>query len=348
MSNRIRILHLLNSGEYGGAENVVISIIKKTKDICDSAYASPDGYITSCLLKEKIKWLEIRQNSLISVDHVIRHFDPDIIHAHDYTMSVYAALASKKVPIISHLHHNPPWIKKYGLRSLVYNANSKKYKKVLVVSKSIVEEYVFGNSIIKKTLVIGNPIDREEIIKRSAEGSIIRNNDVIFVGRLHKAKNPLGFINIINKVRKELPYISAVMVGDGELKDEVESSIYKLNLDNCIELAGFQENPYLFLKNAKVLCMPSKWEGFGLAAVEALALGVPVICANVGGLPSIVDDSCGRICETEENIADNIIEILRDKELYEKLCNGARKKSIELSNIDEYITRIQGIYQEFA
>lgn len=78
-------------------------------------------------------------------------------------------------------------------------------------------------------------------------------------------------------------------------RDKYGARIEELGLVHVIRLYGFQKNPYIYLKQAKVMCMPSKWEGFGLAAVEALALGKPVIAAPVGGLNDIINDNCGKL-----------------------------------------------------
>ena len=53
--------------------------------------------------------------------------------------------------------------------------------------------------------------------------------------------------------------------------------------------------------------MPSLWEGFGLAAVEALTLGLPVVCSGAGGLCDIVNDSCGKICKTLDEYVSELV-----------------------------------------
>ena len=90
------------------------------------------------------------------------------------------------------------------------------------------------------------------------------------------------------------------MVGDGEQKDLCIEKIKQYNLENTIKMYGFVENPYVILKNAKIACTTSKWEGFGLAVIEALALGVPVVVENVGNLSEIVNDQCGYVVNGEE------------------------------------------------
>ena len=109
---------------------------------------------------------------------------------------------------------------------------------------------------------------------------------------------------------------------------------------------GFLENPYGLIKNSKVLCMPSKWEGFGLAAVEALSLGIPVVCSGCGGLKDLIDDSCGCLCGYDtQKYAAEITQILLNKEYQEKKQKNALKRAGALSNINSYTNMIRGIYQ---
>ena len=91
--------------------------------------------------------------------------------------------------------------------------------------------------------------------------------------------------------------------------------------------------------------MPSSWEGYGLAAVEALSLGIPVVCSNVGGLPSIVNENCGKICRTLDDYTNSINTILK-KENYEMYSKNALKRAQELENIDSYICKLSTIYEE--
>ena len=131
----------------------------------------------------------------------------------------------------------------------------------------------------------------------------------------------------------------------GELREIVEEKIQELGLEEIINLKGFLENPYEILQKCKVLCMPSRWEGFGLAAVEALALGVPVVATEVGGLPGIIDESCGKLCDSKETFVEEIGSLLSDSELYRKKISGANKRAEELDNIDQYISDMINVYK---
>ena len=91
--------------------------------------------------------------------------------------------------------------------------------------------------------------------------------------------------------------------------------------------------------------MPSRWEGFGLAAVEALALGKPVIATGVGGLPGFIDESCGKICSSKDEFIQESYYLLKDINYYQKKSQGAVFRANKLDNISKYIRNIEVIYE---
>ena len=92
--------------------------------------------------------------------------------------------------------------------------------------------------------------------------------------------------------------------------------------------------------------MTSKWEGYGLVAVEALALEKPVVATNVGGIPTIIDDSCGKICDDNKSMEDEIIKLLTDEDYYKKKSQKAREKLNKINNPIQYVKKLKKVYEE--
>ena len=100
------------------------------------------------------------------------------------------------------------------------------------------------------------------------------------------------------------------------------------------------------MSKAKCLLMPSRFEGFGLVAVEALALGVPVVCTPVGGLPGIVNSSCGMLSDDDDVLVQEICRLISDEDYRKKKAEGALQRADELDNLDDYMMRMRRIYDE--
>lgn len=347
----MKVLHVLNTGKYSGAENVVITLIHALEGKVECAYASPDGSIRDILKEENIKYFPISTSAANAKElkRIIHLFKPDIIHTHDYNTGIMAYLTRTKIPIISHLHNNTPWLRTVCLKSLAYIASCVSYKKILTVSDSVMDEFIFSNLVKKKSQVVGNPINLSAIREKVDEKGILQEpSDIIFLGRLSPQKKPLFFLEIVADIVKQIPNLRVAMVGSGELHEEVEAKIVELCLQNNVTLYGFQKNPYGLLNASKVMCMPSAWEGFGLAAIEALALGKPVTAAPVGGLKEIVNSECGGLCERKEEYIAELVKLLSDESYYNAKSDRARKRAVEYDNIKSYARLISEIYSTIA
>lgn len=341
-----RVLHILNTSSFSGAENVAITIINNitAEDGFEHIYASLEGTIRDVLKENGIRFYPLEKLNVKNVRKAVKIFKPDIIHAHDFTAGIISSLSCFKIPIINHLHNNSPWLKTFSVKSVAYGLSALRYKKIITVSNSVMEEYIFGRFFKKKSTVVGNPINLNSIIKKAENAEITDSSDVALLGRITPQKNPSMFVDIISELKKKLPNINAAMIGDGELRDEIALKIEKLGLKENIKMYGFVKNPYGLLKNARVLCMPSLWEGFGLAAVEALALGTPVIASPVGGLGGVVNEKCGKLCKEKEEYVNEIFELLQNEKLYAQKKEGAFERAKELDNIKQYKKVLLDVY----
>lgn len=119
------------------------------------------------------------------------------------------------------------------------------------------------------------------------------------------------------------------MIGDGSAVDT-----RGLN----IKMTGYLKNPFCVLKDCKCIIMPSRWEGFGLTAIECLVLGVPVYNSGVGGLSEVFGNNSEFICKTDKEYIEKVIACL----------NNPKPVKIDLERyIDKkmYYKKIKEIYE---
>lgn len=338
-----KIAHIINSKIYSGLENVVVSIISELSDKYEMVYVTQDGPIVDILIEKNIPYYIIEKMSVKEIKKFIKNWNPDIIHAHDFTASVICASSNIKKPIINHLHNNPKWLSKISLNSLLYLFAASKAKRILVVSKAIQREFIFSNIIKNKIEIIDNPVDRKKVLKNTNTIDTKKIYDICCVARITECKNPFRFIEIINLL-KEKKHIKAVWVGDGDLLEICQRKIDELNLKDNISFVGFKKNPFEYINNSKIFVLTSDWEGYGLVAFEALTLGVPCVVSNVGGLPGIVDYNCGKLCNNEEQFVEEINKLLEDENYYNNKKINAIKKSEKLENTKNYMANLEKIY----
>lgn len=116
----MKVLHLLESPRFSGAENVVCQIILMLKDEIEFVYCSRDGQIREALQERNIKFCPIKKLSVSEVKRVIKEEKPDLIHAHDMRASFYAALVCGRIPLISHIHNNNFDSRGLSVKSILY------------------------------------------------------------------------------------------------------------------------------------------------------------------------------------------------------------------------------------
>lgn len=340
----IRVMHLLPSNRLSGAENVILQIMElfNQDSNYEMFYVSTEGPIRSILESKNIAYHLLPDFTLEHIKQAVTVCRPDIIHAHDFRASVMASKFFS--PIIAHLHNNPPWLKHITPQSLAFGYAIRKFKTVLGVSSAIQQEYIFKFLLTGKFNVFPNVLNAPKILEKSEQYTVQDKPDLLFVGRLTQPKNPLKFLEIIRELTAKDPTIMATMIGEGELKPQCEKYIQKYRLYNNVKMPGFLENPYPYMKQAKLLVLPSLFEGFGLVAVEAFILGTPVICSGVGGLKGIVNSSCGAIAKTTAEYVNQIQRLLNNHDLLTRCSHAAEQRATQYTNLQQYKTQLDCYY----
>ena len=345
--NKPIILHIVGSNIYSGLEKVAIQIIKNLGDDYDFYYITRPGEIEKVLKREGVKYRLIRKVSTSEIRRIVKEINPMLIHAHDYRASCMSVLTVKKVPVISHLHANPLWIKGVNAQSLLYALCVKKFKKILLVSNVIEKEFIFKKQMKKRTVCVSNPFSAEEVRKKAGPMNK-KEYDICCVGRLAEPKNPFMFCDIVADLKKEFPRIKTVWVGDGVYRKQVEDIIARKDLQKNINLVGFQDNPYAYMAKSKIFVLPTKWEGFGLSVLEAMALGLPCVVSDIGALGSIVGSNNEILCKTACDFTTIITRLLGDSIKYKEYATRSKFRAAKFDNVDSYITTIKNIYNQEA
>jgi len=154
---------------------------------------------------------------------------------------------------------------------------------------------------------------------------------ILFVGALGKTKNVDKLIKVFDYVQKRID-ASLVIVGDGPEKNNLIKIVNEMSLANKVFFEGFvkdEDLPYYY-SSCDIFASCSVIEGFGLIFLEAMASGKPVVAFNIASIPEVVSEG-GIIIENFDlkYMAEKIIELLINKEIYEKFSKKAREIALD-------------------
>ena len=185
----------------------------------------------------------------------------------------------------------------------------------------------------------------DALYEKLEQDKVEYNYDIIFLGRLSFPKNPERVLNVVKKIKEKKDNIKVAFVGTGELENEIKKSADEMQLTNNIDFWGFMSNPYKILKCSSVMLMTSRWEGLPMCALEAMALGVPIVSTPTDGLCEVIEDGeNGYLRKTDTELAEKIEEILDNDELRKHMSESAYKKSVKINSIEQYREEIQKVY----
>ena len=342
----LRVMHLISTDVFSGAENVACQIINLFKDNQEyiMTYCTIIGKNKEALECRGINTTELDRFNLKSIKKACSSFKPNIIHAHDPKAAIAAVLTNNKQNIISHIHSNHRYMRKITLKSLIYHFYIEKHIiGIIWVSNSAKDEYVFAKNIPKTlpSYVIQNVVDGNQLKSIAKTDKNNYDFDIIFLGRLEDVKDPLRFVKLIEKI-KQHQEIKVAMVGDGSLRSQVEEEINKLSLNKNIVLFGNQVNPYKILLNSKILVITSKYEGMPMNALEAIACNIPVVSTPVDGLLDIIDRKY--LCKTDQDFVEIILKILNSEEVRKHYKNKLSVLDKKLNNTVDFSNSISRLY----
>ena len=342
-----KILHLISHDKFSGAENVACQIINNmNKEEYQSVYCAPIGDNKKQLDDRNVEYVKLDKFNYFNVKKAVEEFKPDVIHAHDVIASIMASRFYKKSKIISQIHGNHENMRKFTLKTFLYNLTTKKYDKIIWVSDSAKDSYYFNRNIQgDKSIVLYNTISSEDILKKANEDKNDYKFDVIYLGRIAYPKDPLRLIEIINIIKQKYTNIKVAIVGDGQDRKIVEEKIRELGLEENIVLFGNMLNPYKVLKSSKVMILTSIYEGTPMCALEAIACNVPGVSTRVDGLIKIIKQGeLGYLSNDNEELAEKIVYILENEKERKRLSKNIEKANKYINNMEKYIMTISEIY----
>lgn len=349
MNKRIRVLHVAEAA--GGVERYLQTLFKYSdKEQVENILVCSQNYDYKKMksLADRVIVLkmahQINPSSDIKVEkalrRIIKQLKPDIVYAHSSKAGALARIADwgLKNKVIYNPHgwafNMQQSTKKKKMYKWVEKISAHFCDKIVCISDAE-KESALREKICKpsKLQVIYNGIDLEEIEKTTpmsrAQLGIPEDAFVVgMVGRLSKQKAPDTFVKSAKLIKEKIPNAFFLMVGDGELRDQVESLINQYDLGSSFLITGWVDNPTAYMKIMDVGMLLSRWEGFGLVLPEYMACGVPIVATNVDAIPNIIKDSVNGMLVNEDDYheaASKVIFVHKHVEVKQHLINAANE-----------------------
>ncbi len=283
----------------------------------------------------------------------LKNWKPDIIHVHsgkDYAISIILGMLNS-IPVVIHRRLmskvNP--ITKFLINNWKTKiiAISKATKEILIKENKFEEEKIelVYNAIPQERL----KFDSDKIIQLQHHFDKKNKKIDLSVGNLYPTKGFEELIKVAKILKEKIKNLLVLIAGEGEERKKLEKLIIQYNLSDTVKLLGFRNDVIELLKICDCFVLLSYEEPFGVAFIEALGCGKPVVGYRCGGLPEIIaDNEVGYLVEPHDinAVCEKLEKILLDEELAKKLGTNAKRYFDCKFSFNNMIEKIENIFYE--
>lgn len=370
MAHKIKVLWLIKGLGVGGAEKLLVSSLPYLdRHMFDYQVAYfqthwnvlvPEfervGIPVFCLDINKFYDL----SALSKLARLIRQREIEILHIHLPYTGILGRIAARfsRVKAVVYTEHMP--IEKQNFLTLLGNMLTYPLNDVTIAVSDAVLNSVLDRLIIKRGIYvkIHNGIDLNAIATaqicpaslKESLGIAVHHQVVGNVANLLPVKGHRYLIEAAQLVLSQWPDVTFVMVGSEKKREDLEhlkELARRLRIQDRVIFTGFRQDVFQVMSTFDVFALPSLWEGLGIALLEAMALGKPVVGTKVGGIPEVIDDGeNGFLIEPSnpQQLAEKILELLRNETLRNQMGQNGMQKVRNRFSIQRTVRDTEDVY----
>lgn len=357
------ILFFMETVDFGGAETVFTNIIKninKSK-FCIKVVTERDHELFTDEIKAAVPYdcfiktersavrdfwnkIVIKLSLVLSEKNIRKYFirgnyDVEVAFCEGYSTKIIGNSGKKNCKKIAWVHTDViknPWSEKIFGSAEEEKKCYEKFDAIVCVAETMKESFIKKYGMAEKVHVLYNPLDFESVIKKSAEKTDFNFGDgikFVLAGTFIKIKGFDRFVKVCKRLKDDGELFSALIMGDGEEKENIKKIIAETNLGDTVRILDFQTNPYKYIAHSDVYVCSSYAEGYSTAVSESVALNVPVITTECSGMREIFgENECGIICEnSEDGLYNAMKKVLNDPSLLKKFSVEEKKRANDFS-----------------
>jgi len=373
----LRVVHLIDTLRPGGAERLVVTTVKHLDPRCfrpavvalgeplDLAPALAEiGVPVACVgVRSPLDW----RHGVVHLAAVLRRLRPDVLHTHLRLSNVYGRVAAvlAGVPrVVTSLHHldYTHWpartLRARAWRAVDRYSAHRVNRGFVAVSHAVATDYRhhFG---LRDVQVIHNYIEVEPF-RRLAAGRAearrrlgLRDDELVVlnVARLAAEKGQRHLMDAVALLQRRHPSVRLIFVGDGPERQALQTQADALGIARAVVLAGVQTDVNPFLAAADVFAFPSVGEGLGIALMEAMATGLPVVASRADGIVEVVEDGVDGLLVAPGDpvpLAEALGRLAGDPALRRRLGEAARGTIASRFSARVGVPRLEAVYTQLV
>ncbi|MDI6785417.1 MAG: N-acetyl-alpha-D-glucosaminyl L-malate synthase BshA [bacterium] len=285
---------------------------------------------------------------------LVKEYNLEIIHLHYFIphhlpalLLIKNALKNLKIKVIVTLHGTDTYLlgKNKELKELAKHCleNSDGITTVSNYLKNYTKKYF---SLEKEIKVIPNFVDIKEFKPFKNKKIKEKALSLLHISNFRPIKNVSDIIKAF-KIITEYKKISLLLIGDGPQKEDIRNLVNKLNLTKKVIFDNSKQKIAKIISKSSIFILSSKMESFGLAALEAMSCGLPIVAYKVGGLPEVIAHNKNGFLVKKDNVqalAEAVLKILQSKTLFEKFSINSREIVISSFNEDKIVKEYEEYY----
>ena len=286
--------------------------------------------------------------ALGQIRKTVKEFDPDIVHSHEDLSSVLGTIATLGLGI-KHAHtlhcgNMYPLTPKERITKLVQGRGIDIF---IAISSSVKRDFLERCPVDPARVSVvenGVPLERFRCNKHTGNPRL-----VVCVARLdHPVKGQDILLRALHILKEKNMHHDCLLVGDGASDEYLESLAGKLGISQHVEFTGKQSDVAKFIERSGIAVVPSRHEGLGIAAIEAMACGRPVIASATGGLCDLIEHGRNGLLfrpDDHQDLAEQILRLSGDARLYEALVQAGRVTA-KSHSIEAMSGQYEAVYEQ--
>lgn len=354
----VHVVHLVTTLAIGGLEKVVLDLVRfGTSDLFSMRVVCLDQ---SGVLEDRFADLGVPVDligtegsvptRILRLARRLREWQPHVLHTHNPQAHLHGALAGRlaRVPVVVQTKHGRDYLERAWLAWAGRFASRWTSQFVAVSEDAASVARELEGVPAGRVRVIHNGVDTSRFAPRAPK-PVLAPKRAVIVGRLSPVKDHATLLHAVRRVVDSVPTFQLDIVGDGDIRPELEALRDSLGLCDRVHFHGYHADVSAFLAAADFFVLSSISEGVSIALLEAMASGLPAVATDVGGNREvIVSGETGYLvpARAPDVLAAVMLRIQSDPAGLERMGRAARQRVEEHFNLRTVVDRYERLYLE--